>query len=133
HEYYHHTHPDKLKYDFPMGERPFPIPEPMWPVRADKNAGKRHFDVVMVSEFRLLGGTNMSNMEEIKAQKQMGLKTGLVQLNRYDIKAKREINPSVRELIDGDRVQMLVYGEEITCYMLIIRHPPVLEHWQKYV
>lgn len=132
HEYFHDTHPDQLKYDFPMIERPFPIPEPMLPQREPK-AASRHFDVVMASEFRLLGGTNMSNIEEIKAQKKMGLKTGLVQLNRYNIKAKRETNPNVRDLIDGDSVQMLVYGEKITCDVLIIRHPPILKDWQKYV
>lgn len=132
HEYFHQTHPDKLTYDFPQ-KRPFPIPEPMWPQREEKDSGIRHFDVVIASEFRLLGGTNMSNMEEVKAQKKMGLKTGLVQLNRYDINPKRETNPNVRDLVDGESVQMLVYGEQITCDVLIIRHPPILKDWQKYV
>ncbi|HLR01819.1 MAG TPA: glycosyltransferase [Virgibacillus sp.] len=132
HEYYHATHPGQLKYEFPMTERPFPIPEPMLPQREAKDT-RKHFDVVIASEFRLLGGTNMSNIEEIKAQKKMGLKTGLIQLNRYDIKPKRETNPHVRELIDGEHVQMLVYGEKITCDVLIIRHPPILKDRQQYV
>src|SRR5699024_12370312 len=42
-------------------------------------------------------------------------------------------NPHVRELIDGEHVQMLVYGEKITCDVLIIRHPPILKDRQQYV
>ncbi|MBU9712949.1 glycosyltransferase [Evansella tamaricis] len=127
--FFHET-ADSLKYEFPSGFRPFPVPEPMLP---ERQKGIRHFDVIIASEFRLLGGTNMSNIEEIKAQKQFGLKTGLVQLNRYDFQSEKEINPKVRELIDGNQVQMLVYGENIICDVLIIRHPPILQEWQKYV
>lgn len=132
HEYFHESHPEQVKYPFPMKKRPFPIPAPMHPQREPKDE-RKHFDVVIASEFRLLGGTNMSNIEEIKAQKKMCLKTGLVQLNRYNINPKREMNLNVRDLIDGDTVQMLVYGEMISCDILIIRHPPVLADWQKYV
>ncbi|WP_018930752.1 glycosyltransferase [Gracilibacillus lacisalsi] len=130
---YHQTHED-VYYPFPMTERPFAVPEPMWPVREEKSAhGRRHFDVIIVSEFRLLGGTNMSNIEEIKAQKELGLKTGLIQLYRHDLHSAKMINPKVREQIDGKQVQMISYGEKVSCNVLIVRHPPVLQEWQKYV
>ncbi|WP_404429369.1 glycosyltransferase [Sutcliffiella horikoshii] len=128
--YYHKT-AKSLRYDFPSEDRLFPAPMPMLP---DRNLKKRrHFDVIIASEFRLLGGTNMSNIEEIKAQKHAGLKTGLIQLNRYDFHSEKFTNYKVRELIDGKQVEMIVYGEEVSCDVLIIRHPPVLEEWQKYV
>ncbi|QGH36312.1 glycosyltransferase [Gracilibacillus salitolerans] len=130
---YHQTH-DDVYYPFPMTERPFAVPEPMWPIRGEKSLhARRHFDVIIVSEFRLLGGTNMSNIEEIKAQKELGLKTGLIQLYRHDLHSTKMINPKVREQIDGKQVQMIGYGEKVSCNVLIVRHPPVLQEWQRYV
>lgn len=133
HEYFHYMNPDKLYFSFPQETRPFPVPAPMEPNRKVESMGRRHFDVIIASEFRLLGGTNMSNIEEIKAQKKLGLHTGLVQISRYDLNSVTNINSKVRELIDGDQVQMLVYGEKVSCDVLIIRHPPILQEWQKYI
>jgi glycosyltransferase involved in cell wall biosynthesis len=129
----HHRTATTLKYDFPQESRLFPVPEPMLPTAEAKSNGRRHFDVIIASEFRLLGGTNMSNIEEIKAQQKLGLKTGLVQMSRYDLNSVKTMNPKVRELIDGDQVQMLVYGEQVSCDVLIVRHPPILQEWQKYI
>ncbi|WP_026691451.1 glycosyltransferase [Alteribacter aurantiacus] len=132
--HFHETAPqEKLYYTFPQKARPFPVPEPMWPQREKRQNGNRHFDVIIASEFRLLGGTNMSNIEEIKAQKEKGLRTGLVQLSRYDLNSVEEMNPKVRNCIDGDLVQTVSYGEKVSCDVLIVRHPPVLQEWQKYV
>jgi hypothetical protein len=133
HEHYHRQHLDDLYYDYPQVKRPFPVPEPMLPNRAPKSNDRRHFDVIIPSEFRLQGGTNMSNIEEIKAQQQLGLKTGLVQMSRYDLNSVTAINPKVRDLINGDSVQMLVYGERVSCDVLIVRHPPILQEWQQYI
>ncbi|MBP2257427.1 glycosyltransferase [Virgibacillus alimentarius] len=132
HEHYHRTHPTNLYYEFPQEERPFPVPDPMLPQKTKKDV-RRHFDVIIASEFRLLGGTNMSNIEEIKAQKKLGLKTGLVPMYRYDLNSVTEMNPNVRDFIDGDAIQTIVYGEKVSCDVLIVRHPPILEAWQKYI
>jgi hypothetical protein len=75
----------------------------------------------------------MSNLEEIKAQKKMGLRTGLIQMSRYDLNSVELLNPKIREAIDGDLVQLLVYGEKVSCDVLIVRHPPILEDWQQYI
>jgi len=129
----HHQQTIDLKYDFPQHKRPFPVPEPMWPEREKKTNDRRHFDVVIVSDFRLLGGSTLSSAEEIKAQLRGGLKTGLIQLNRYDYDANRKINKKIRDLVDGDKVQFVVYGEKISCDVLIIRYPPVLQEKQRFV
>jgi len=75
----------------------------------------------------------MSNIEEIKAQKRMGLRTGLIQMARYDFDPAIQINPKVRELLDEDQVQMIVYGEKASCEALILRYPPILQEWQQFV
>ena len=131
HFHYHRNNPESLHYDFPQIKRPFPIPEPMSPKRV--KGKRRHFDVIIASEFRLTGGTNMSNLEEIKAHKLAGLKTGLVQVYRYDLFSAEEINPRVRDIVDGESVEMIVYGEDVTCDTLIIRHPPVFMEEQQYL
>ncbi|TYO96888.1 glycosyltransferase [Desulfallas thermosapovorans] len=132
HEYYHSI-ADSLRYDFPQKFRPFAVPEPMWPIREVRNSERRHFDVILVSDFRLDGGSNMSNVEEIKAQKRMGLYTGLIQMSRYDYYPRKKINPKIRQLLDGNQVQMIVYGEKLSCDVLILRYPPVLQEWQRYI
>lgn len=125
-----HETSESLRYDFPQRERPFVIPEPMWPVREEKVAGRRHFDVILASDFRLPGGTTSSNVEEIKAHKRMGLRTGLVQMARYYSMPDAPINPKIRNLMDGDQVQRVVNGEKVSCDVLILRHPPVLQEFQ---
>jgi glycosyltransferase involved in cell wall biosynthesis len=128
-----HKQASELKYEFPQHARPFPIPEPMWPTREKKDGDRRHFDVIIASDFRLVGGSTLSSIEEIKAHKRFGLRTGLIQMYRYDYNPMKTINPKVRELIDGDQVQMLVYGEKVSCDVLILRYPPILQEKQKYV
>lgn len=118
---------------FPQESRQFPVPYPMLPQRKKPESSLRHFDVVIASEFRLPGDTTKSILEEIKAQKSVGVSTGLVQLNRYDVDSVNSINSKIREQLDQNLVQMLVYGENISCDLLIIRHPPVLQYWQKYI
>ncbi len=132
---YHHRTAPHLYYQFPMTSRPFPAPEPMWINReAPALIGKRrHFDVIIASEFRFRGGTSASNAEEIKAQSKAGLRTGLIHLSRYEMNPKHHANEKIRQLIDGEQVQKIVYGEKVSCDCLIVKHPTVLQEWQKFV
>jgi glycosyltransferase involved in cell wall biosynthesis len=131
-EHFHDTAED-LRLEFPQHRRPFAVPEPMWPVREARENEHRHFDVILASDFRLPAGTTSSNVEEIKAQKRMGLRTGLVHMPRYDLNPSARINPRIRKLLDGDRVQMLVCGEKVSCDVLLLKHPPILQEWQNFV
>ncbi|GAF65004.1 putative glycosyltransferase [Bacillus sp. TS-2] len=124
---------DDLKYN-PSNSRPFAVPEPMFPSREIKDSeGRRHFDVIIVSEFRMSGGSNISNLEEIKSHKELGLKTGLIQMSRYDLNPSNKMRPEIREQVDGKNVQIIVYGEKVTCDLLIVRYPPVLQDKQRYI
>lgn len=129
---HHQRQADTLRYEFPQQHRPFPVPEPMRP-RRSPTAGRRHFDVVIASDFRLVGGSTMSNLEEVKANRRLGLRTGLVQMNYYDADPFRSVTGKVRDAIDGEQVQMLVHGEQISCDLLIVRYPPVLQHWHRFL
>lgn len=116
------------------GSSVFYSPRPMH-VNKKEAVQSQHFDVVIISDFRMQGGSTQSNLEEIKAHKVNGIKTGIVQMYRYDFDANpnRIMLETVREAIDGKMIHSLVYGENITCDTLIIRYPPILQYKQKYI
>lgn len=128
-----HENARDLYYKFPQRTRPFPVPEPMRPDGERSLSNRRHFDVIIASDFRMIGGSTNSNLEEIKAQKRMGLKTGLIQMSRYDLHPDRGVLWDVRQMLDSDRTQMLVYGEKVSSDLLVIRYPPVLQEKQIYL
>lgn len=121
-----------FRVEFPQTQRRYAVPEPMWPEREDKVGGTRRFDVILASDFRFRAGNALSNLQEIRAQKTAGLRTGLIQMNVYNF-PDRPVYEAVRDEIDGDKLQMLVYGEEVECDLLIIRYPPVLQEFQKFL
>jgi hypothetical protein len=53
---------------------------------------------VLVSDFRFPGGTSGSNLEEIRVQSGMGLRTGLIQLSCYEIEVNRHLHPAISQL-----------------------------------
>lgn len=122
-----------LKYSFPQLARPFEVPDPLRPVRHAANGSARHFDIIIASEFRMRGGSTRSCIEEIKAHSRLGLKTGLVHLARYDLPPIRRIIPEIRDLLREGEVELITYGERVTCDLLIVRYPPGLYRHQVYV
>ncbi|MCU6710424.1 glycosyltransferase [Paenibacillus sp. J5C_2022] len=90
----------------------------------------RHFDVIIVSDFSLPGGTTASNVEEVYAQLGAGLTTGLVPLY-FNPRAKYRMNPAIQSLIDGRRVALLRHDEQAACEVMIIRHPRILQAKQE--
>ncbi|OIJ11288.1 hypothetical protein BKP37_16520 [Anaerobacillus alkalilacustris] len=132
HETFHETRND-LRYEFPQQIRPFPVPEPMRPIKEAKINGRRKFDVVIVSDFRDHSGPVDLIVEEIQKQKQHAARIGFIQLYQYDLNSHRDMSVKIRELIDGRQIQMLVYGEKIATDHLLLLHPPVLQEEQKYV
>lgn len=127
-EYYHDS-ADGLYYPYPQVRRPFPVPEPMWPVREEKTDGYRDFDVVLTGDFRKNSTGHIYKINELK--KEYG-RIGLVQLYEYDLNFQSGIQQNIRNVLDGNKVQMLVYGEKIRTRQLIITEPELLLTWQKY-
>lgn len=111
-------------------KRPFFAPAPM---RKQRPVGQRHFDVIIASDFRFPGGTTSSNAEEIRAQKAARLKTGLVELYSYNFNPEKPMNEKIAALIDGDYVDLICYGEDVSCDVLILRQPMAFNWAQRYV
>ncbi|GGA64710.1 glycosyltransferase family 2 protein [Ornithinibacillus halotolerans] len=127
---YYHQHASSLYYDFPMKKRPYPVPEPL---RLERESRPRQFDVVIAADFRSTGQLIESIIEEIQVHQERGLRTGLIQMNEYNRTGPKDIHNKIRECINGDDVQFLVYGEEIHCTVLLVKDPTALSEKQKYI
>jgi len=130
---FHHAYGETLRYTGDPAHRPFPVPALM---RADRVKGARYLPLVMASDYRMVGGSVKSCLEEIRFCKERGLPIGLIEMFRYDLferDLKTHMLDEVRALIDGETVQHLTYGEEIRCDLLVLRYPPILQHRQRYL
>src|SRR5699024_8712805 len=101
-ENFHQSH-ENLYFSYPMEERPFPVPEPMWPKREEKTDSQRHFDYVIAADFRDPFIKEQGNYNRFTRliESVKDAKIGLVQMYHYDIEAPLEISEDVREFIDG--------------------------------
>ncbi|MEU3016319.1 glycosyltransferase family 1 protein [Nocardiopsis sp. NPDC007018] len=95
-------------------------------IRAPRTA--RHFDVVLMSDFRLPGGSTGSNLQEIAAQRGAGLTTGLVHHPVLRADQSRGVNPRVLAAVDNDRVRFVAPDERVTCDLLVVRFPLIGQH-----
>jgi hypothetical protein len=121
--------PAALRLSFPLQMRPFAVPEVMRTGRSRTG----HFDVVLISDFRHVGGTTSSNQQELIAQARAGLRTAVVQVDRYDFNVSRGVHPSIQGLIDAGHVEQLVYGDKVSCDLAIVRFPPIFSHRNDYL
>ena len=132
--HFHNSSAD-LRYERDSSKRPFPAPLIMLPDRR-KAMEKQHIPVIMGSELRMQGGSLESCIQEIRATRAAGHGMGVFEMYRYDFGAKgsqQSMLAELRDEIDGDQVRAIVYGEKVSCDLLILRYPPILEHRQRYV
>ncbi|HEY4599683.1 MAG TPA: glycosyltransferase family 2 protein [Cerasibacillus sp.] len=130
----YHESADNLYYPYPQEKRLFPVPEPMWPQREDKCSGRREFDIVIVADFSRKNDAYYQTIREmIVIHNQIGLTTGLVHMATYGTHHRQKIHASIRKLIDGENVQVLVYGEQIKCDMIFLQDPVILQYKQAYI
>lgn len=108
---HHHAQAPSLYYEYPERKRPFPVPEPMWPKREEKLNGIREFDVVIAADFRE-DTLPVSSVRHI-IERHPKARIGLMQLYHFDLAKPLHLVREVRELIDGESIQMLVYGEKV--------------------
>lgn len=124
-----HDNTNNFYYDFPQKKRPFPVPDPMLPCRR----GHKHFDVILVSDFRLGEINDFSNTDVISKLQNTDLKCGLVQMSLYEVSPKLKLNYKVRNEVDGEKVQLLVFGESVSCDFLLVMDSEVLRDWQQFI
>ncbi|MFC4661409.1 glycosyltransferase family 2 protein [Oceanobacillus aidingensis] len=127
----HHQRAEDVRYAYPMTERPYPVPEPMWPAKEEKTEGFRKFDVVIATDFRALNEADWQVFND--CLQASGTRIGLVQINAYDFALPKKIDEGIRQKLDGDRLQMLVYGEKVDAEKTVCIKPTVYQYQQKYL
>lgn len=110
----------------------FPAPALLRPDRP-KHDTRRHFDMILASDFRMVGGSTQSNIQELLANKKNSITTAICQMYRYDFSPERWTQKDVRALIDDSSTQVVGYGERCSCDLLVLRYPPVLYHRMRYL
>lgn len=111
-----------LAYERRSMKDPFPIPTGLAPKNWEKNTA---YDLVIVSDLSLLGGTRRCNEGYIAAARSMGLRVGLFHWPRFDLK-RADVAESYTELSYNDDVDILVPEDTITAKLVLIHHPPIL-------
>lgn len=128
---YYHKQAINYVYDYPQQSRLYPVPEPMWPQREAKSNGKRDFDIVIVTDFRIKSSIVLEELT--KSINSFEGRIGLVQMYHYDLDVDNLVHDVYRNKIDGNKIHMLVYGEKVRCDKLIVINPIVLQDYQEYI
>ena len=120
-----HATANSLRIDRQAQDAPFPVPGVSWHAPGTR----QHFDVILVSDFRLPGGTTHCNLQYLRAFRQAGLRVAWLHWARCDITPR---DPGIAKIVDACHelgVVPLAHGEEAHCDLLLIHHPPVMM-WQ---
>ncbi len=103
---------------------PFPIPSGL--ARKDWSRN-RLYDLIIVSDLGLQGGTRRCNEGYIEAASALGMKIGLFHWPRYDLRLS-EIASDYRRMSYRQNVDILVPQDTVECRAVLIHHPPILRH-----
>lgn len=110
---YYHKNAVNLYYPPVQEKRLFPVPEPMLPKRKVDRAKQRYVESILVSDFRYADDEWTSQIFGILEKNAVDQNLALVQMYNYDLTVKRDINSYYRSKIDGNNVQMLVFGKTL--------------------
>src|SRR3954447_17964522 len=94
---------------------------------ACERSAQRQVDVLMVSDLRFPGGTSHSVAEEIAAQAEAGLSTGVVHVNGPLLSKVAPVNPLIVRQIRRGRATLFLGAEPIRATVVVVRHPAVME------
>lgn len=131
---HHYAKTDDLRYEKLPANRRFPVPALLRPDRHNQSA-RPHFEMILASDFRMDADNVASCVQDIRAARAAGCRVGLIGMYRYDraSRAGGDMLPALRAEIDGEKVQLLTYGEDVTCDLLLVRYPPILQNRQRYL
>lgn len=131
----YHEQAETLYYPREQQNRLFPVPDPMHP---DYQKGVKHFDVVMMLNLDDQTKYSMELLErELKKANELGYKIGIVHKTEYQIDPKSKntakLTSEVRILLEKYDIPIIVYGESVTCDILIIRALKIIQNWSRFI
>lgn len=83
----------------------------------------RCFDILMVSDFRLIGGSTHSIAQEIRAQAAAGYTTGLMQFSTMRVRRPRPLDPAIQRCIHDGLAELVLPDQPVRCALLLGRLP----------
>jgi SAM-dependent methyltransferase len=81
------------------------------------------FDIVMVCDFRPLGGTSTALATEIKIFHDVGLKIGLVQVNSHHFGMEVPIHPAILDCVSSGSARWVRPEQSTECELLALHNP----------
>ena len=86
----------------------------------------RRYDIVMITDARLPGGTSASVAEEIRAQASAGYRTGLLQVDSSLVRSPTQpIAARLRGCLQRGEAELLLGDEPVATDLAVVRHPTV--------
>ncbi|MBB4148590.1 glycosyltransferase [Sphingobium scionense] len=133
HEAYRHYHFDESRPNYHNNQKKlFATPNVMRKDRL-RVGTERHFDVIIASDFRMAGGSTRSSIEEMLCHEKFGISHAHFHMFRYDFETERSVFSVLGDNFDSEHMNVLGYGENASCDLLILRYPPILQHRQRYL
>ncbi len=114
----------KIRISTTPGVRHFPAPATLL-----RHHRPSRFDVVMMSDFRLYGGSVLSLVEEIEAQFRAGMTTAIHQINcvAEDITGRVRFNENVSRLLHQGKCTLIHSDWELEAGCCSMRFPPIFD------
>lgn len=106
-------------------KHPFPCPELLLPKHLRTN---KRYDITIISDLSLLGGTRSCNLGYISVAKSMGLNVALFHWPRGDLKLLPDIAPEYREHNESEHCDIITCEESIQSSLVIVHHPPIIKY-----
>lgn len=95
----------------------------------DGNApdAENKFDIVLMSDFSLRGGTRRCNEGYVAAATSEGLRVALFHYPRWHTPLKR-ISSTYERLAEQPNIELLQHGQAVSAKVVIIHHPPIIQY-----
>lgn len=88
--------------------------------------GEHDVDVIILSDFRLPGGTTSSIAEEVRAQSEAGISTALIHTAGSITNYPNPWSTHIRRILDLPGVRIASSRDRLHAKVLLIRHPTVI-------
>lgn len=113
-------------------KRPFPVPRAMMRSGLERRTCQE-FDVILATDFRAKNDTVKNTYNDILHFNKFGFSQAHFHIYQYDIDPSLQSYDDFIKFVPQDFSNVLVYGEEAKCDLLIIRNPLALLHHQRYL
>lgn len=113
-----------VRIDRVSAKQPFPVPGSV----AAKPWRTSHYNLIIISDLTLLGGTRRCNEGYVEAATGLGFQVGLLHWARYDLKLADDIAREYRVLSYNENVDILTADDKVSADLVLIHHPPIMNY-----